>query len=252
MTLDQLVDKYYSELNLNDLYIWRYILTHKKACQEMSISELAKHCNVSKTSILRFTKKISLNGFSELKFYLKMQEEDNQAIDQEFIGNVCDDYVKAIQYANRQNYEEACQLIHTANNVFAYGSGEIQQLATRNLKRLFFKMNKSIYLVYGENEMDFMVQHLTENDVVIIYSLSGQANQAVEFVKACKKRNAKIISLTILSDNPIARYSDVALYFLDSYKNASVHGRNYSPISMFFITSEILFLQYSIYLETHE
>ena len=71
MKLDDLVNKYYSDLNLNDLYIWRYILGHKKTCENMSISELAEHCNVSKTSILRFTQKISLNGFSELKFYLK-------------------------------------------------------------------------------------------------------------------------------------------------------------------------------------
>lgn len=69
MKLAELVDKYYSDLNLNDLHIWRYILGHKKACENMSISELAEHCNVSKTSILRFTQKISLNGFSELKFY---------------------------------------------------------------------------------------------------------------------------------------------------------------------------------------
>ena len=31
MKLDDLVNKYYSDLNLNDLYIWRYILGHKKS-----------------------------------------------------------------------------------------------------------------------------------------------------------------------------------------------------------------------------
>ena len=48
MKLDELVDKYYSDLNLNDLYIWRYILGHKKACENMSISELAEHCMFQK------------------------------------------------------------------------------------------------------------------------------------------------------------------------------------------------------------
>ena len=41
MKLDDLVNKYYSDLNLNDLYIWRYILGHKKTCENMYISELA-------------------------------------------------------------------------------------------------------------------------------------------------------------------------------------------------------------------
>lgn len=252
MKLEELVNKYYNDLNLNDLYIWRYILAHKKACQNMSISELADHCNVSKTSILRFTKKISLNGFSELKFYLKMENENNENIDQEFIANICDDYCNAIKYANQQDFENVCQLIHSADHVFAYGAGEIQQLAVRNLKRLFFKLNKSIYLVYGSNEMDFLVNNLNENDLVIVYSLSGSNEQSVQFVQACKNKNAKIVSLTLLRDNPIARLSDEALYFLSSYKNSSVHGRNYSPVSMFFIVSELLFLNYAVYLENHE
>ena len=252
MKLEELVNKHYNDLNLNDLYIWRYILTHKKACQNMSISELAKHCNVSKTSILRFTKKISLNGYSELKFYLRLESENNENIDQEFVSNICDDYCNAIKYAKQQNYENICQLIDTADHVFAYGTGETQQLATRNLKRLFFKLNKSIFLVYGSNEMDFLINHLSENDLVIVFSLSGTNTDAINFIKACKVKKAKIVSITLLSDNPISRLSDENLYFLSSYKHSSVHGRDYSPVSMFFILSELLFLNYAIYLENHE
>ena len=73
MNLDELVNKYHTDLNPNDLYIWEYLSKHRMKCSEMTIEELSKQCNVSKTSIIRFAKKLSLSGFSELKTYLKMQ-----------------------------------------------------------------------------------------------------------------------------------------------------------------------------------
>ena len=69
--LDEMVNSHYDQLNENDLYIWQYIYHHKSDCQKMSIQELARTCNVSHTSIIRFCKKIGLDGYSELKIHLK-------------------------------------------------------------------------------------------------------------------------------------------------------------------------------------
>ncbi|MDY4308061.1 hypothetical protein SNF32_15765 [Enterococcus mundtii] len=38
----------------------------------MSINELAKQCNVSRTTIMRFCQKLGFDGFSEFKYHLKM------------------------------------------------------------------------------------------------------------------------------------------------------------------------------------
>ena len=37
MRLESLIKENYEKLNENDLYIWNYILHHKKECQTMSI-----------------------------------------------------------------------------------------------------------------------------------------------------------------------------------------------------------------------
>ena len=65
MNLDELVNKYHTDLNPNDLYIWEYLSKHRMKCSEMTIEDLSKQCNVSKTSIIRFAKKLSLSGISE-------------------------------------------------------------------------------------------------------------------------------------------------------------------------------------------
>lgn len=42
MRLEELVNQNYQQLNDNDLYIWKYISSHKKECERLSIEQLAK------------------------------------------------------------------------------------------------------------------------------------------------------------------------------------------------------------------
>jgi len=80
MKLEELVNNNYDKLNENDLYIWKYICSNKRECRRMSIDELAKKCNISRTTISRFTQKLSLEGFGEFKVRLKLEFDENDNI----------------------------------------------------------------------------------------------------------------------------------------------------------------------------
>ena len=56
MKLEELVNRNYQQLNDNDLYIWNYINNHREVCTKITIEDLGKKCNVSRTTILRFSK----------------------------------------------------------------------------------------------------------------------------------------------------------------------------------------------------
>lgn len=73
MTLEELVNSKLDKLNPTDLIVWRYIYAHKKECCYISIYDIADNCNVSRTTVLRFAKKLGLDGFSDLKMMLKME-----------------------------------------------------------------------------------------------------------------------------------------------------------------------------------
>ena len=51
MKLEELVNRNYQQLNDNDLYIWNYIIHHRKECERLSIDELALRCSVSRSTI---------------------------------------------------------------------------------------------------------------------------------------------------------------------------------------------------------
>lgn len=89
MRLEELVEANYDKLNENDFYIWRYIVYHKNECKEMSIQQLAEKCNVSHTTILRFVHKLGLDGYSEMKVYLKWESKNKTYVKEKDIKTSC-------------------------------------------------------------------------------------------------------------------------------------------------------------------
>lgn len=69
MKLEELVNRNYQQLNDNDLYIWNYIIHHRKECERLSIDELALRCSVSRSTILCFSKRLGLKDTLNLKFF---------------------------------------------------------------------------------------------------------------------------------------------------------------------------------------
>ncbi|KMT59892.1 transcriptional regulator [Listeria fleischmannii 1991] len=104
MKLEELVNKNYEQLNQNDKHIWNYILMNKRLCSEMNINDLAKNCAVSRTTILRFAKKISLSGFSELKIHLKWDLEQEVSMMAESVDIICEGYTRTIQELARKDF----------------------------------------------------------------------------------------------------------------------------------------------------
>lgn len=247
MNLDELVNQHYDDLNMNDLHIWGYIANHKRECAAMTIEEVAEKCNVSRTGILRFAKKISLQGFSELKFYLRMENVEENELTDEKIDSISQSYIKGIQSFTEQNLDKVCDEIYHAKRIFAYGSGVIQQSAVRELKRLMFKLNVIVYMINGTAEIGFLLNNLREGDVVFLFSLGGESAQICKFGKQLKEKDCKIVTITRMQHNTLAELADVAVYFSSMSKPIMIENHRFEPVTMFFFVVEMLFLRYAMY-----
>lgn len=98
MKLEELVNNNYNKLNENDLYILKYILNNKKKCCDLGINEIAKKCNVSRTTILRFVQKLGFKGYSEFRVYLKWQEEENNYNESDYMEKLYSDLNENIKF----------------------------------------------------------------------------------------------------------------------------------------------------------
>ena len=255
MTIDELVNKYYDNLNDSDLYIWNYIEAHKKEVSDSTIEELTKHCNVSKTSVIRFAKKLSLTGFSELKVYLKLESSvDTITKEKEnILDELCSGYNEAVENLRSMNMDPACEIIKNANRVFIYGSGSVQLNAAREMYRYHFNSGEFFHVFDSKDDVDDIMFNLREGDVVIIISLRGESQQAVNLAKNVRMKGVKVISITQFKNNTLATLSDESIYY--SVYNLHLpgdHGRTIGTTSLLFILIEMFYIKYMVYVAKTE
>lgn len=249
MRLETLICDNYKNLNDNDKHIWSFILNNKKKCESMSIQELASSCNVSHTTISRFAQKLGLNGYSELKFYLKLDNKNKKPPVFEKIEymKVIDDINKTMNVLVERDFTDICQLLDRCNRIYAYGSGEVQNNAVKELKRSLLSVGKLVNVLEGTEELRTVENYMKEDDIIFLFSLSGENELVNEFAQKLKKKGIRVISICKSGNTTLSKISHISIEF---YTHEAARLDNNLRIfigNQFFIINEFLLLKYIEY-----
>lgn len=263
MSVDDLVNFHYNKLNESDLHIWKYIHANPAECCNITIEEFAKKCNVSRTTVLRFAKKIGLEGFSELKYALRRQLQTTHLSIQNSvdIDILFDNHFKMINELKRKDFTNCCKLIENSKRIFVVSSGNFQHLLAQELKRVFLKQKIIMHDINGASEMLYLSKCIDENDLFILISFSGESSTIIELARKLKTIDAKMISLTRLSSNSLANLATESIYVSSSVTPTdlpklgiskltfeTLRQEDYVSDTMFFATIEILYISYVNYI----
>ena len=247
MTLEELVNQNLDKLNPTDFIVWRYIYAHKKECCYISIYDIADNCNVSRTTVLRFAKKLGLDGFSDLKVMLKMevgQAREKPSIDIAEAGmNLCHQVGEEIA---KQDFTRLNKLVYKAKRIFVYASGHVQKNVSSEISRLFINCNVLVYEIKGPDEFNSILKTASNEDLFIIISLSGESEKVVDVAQKLHLLKIPLISLTKLKSNTLATYSTESIYITPVNLPATV-GFEYKSMLGFFLAVEMWFVSYSQY-----
>lgn len=249
-TLEGLIEDNYHSLNENDLYIWQYIYHHKEQCRKMSIHELAHICNVSHTSILRFTRKLGLDGYSEFKVYLKLWTAQDSEFDRHMIHNSVNELTRTLKDLEGRDLDSILCLIDKARHVFIYGTGEVQYNAALEFKREFAYRHRIMHVIEGKTEIDTVLHTANPEDVFIIISLSGDNETAVNLAKTLRKLKIPSIGIALNTTNLLQKYCTAFLGFSCSSFHTGYYNVQYTCTGHFFLLCNMLFLRYLEYKET--
>ena len=254
MQLEKLVNANKELLNPTDMLIWKYISNHRKNVAQMSVHELAKCCAVSGATVVRFAKKLGFRGFGELKAAINFEKP----LPADYKGNVIKDikefHNKTLDYLANLDYGNAVRLICNARNVFIFSSGYVQSNVANEMKRLFLVNKIFIIEIFNIGELESILESLTEDDIFILVSLSGESPVVVEFARRLKVKGVQTISITRLSANTLASLSTVNLYILPaSFATINDAGNTqFLNLMPFFLLVEFLYLNCRIYIEQQE
>lgn len=246
MKLDELVSANYDKLNKNDLTILKYINNNKEECSNLSIEALAKKCDVSRTTIMRFSQKLSLKGFGELKALLHWEINEIKEPTEDIVNVVCDNIIDVINSLRERNMDNICKLLYEARNIYVYGTGSLQRDIARRIKHIFLHMDIFVLTIEGENDFFQALRTMQKDDVVIMISSSGESESAKNLAIKAKSKGIPIVSLTKLSSNTLSYLSDYNLY-VNTSKVKTLKNLNYEIMVMFYILIEVLYLKFIEY-----
>ena len=244
MKLDERFNERRAQLGENDLYIWQYISTHRKECAALSIEALGAKCNVSRSTILRFAQKLGFSGFSELRLTLRMEAEEHPAPAAGFLDQTCGCYHKMIQEIREKNCAPLFRAIDSAENLYVFSSGMLQDAVAREIYRMFLVADKWFFRIQAGDEAETLLCNITERDFVLILSVSGESPHVLKLAKALKVRGVPTASITQRQQNSLAQLCRLRLYISTVEID---FGTDYQSAASFFILSELLFLKYMAY-----
>lgn len=248
MRLNDMVNMHYDKLNESDLHIWNYIDGHRKECASMTIEDLGKRCNVSRSTILRFSQKIGLDGFQELKYYLKNEINVNTARYKQIdTYTLFDNYSRMIRDLQNRNYMVCNQMIHEAKRIFVTSSGAIQRAVAQELSRQFLRVGIVMTLINGDSEIKLLAKYAQKDDLIIMISMTGENANLTALAKVAKSVGVKTISITRLRSNSLSMLVNEPIYvYLGDFP--IVMNLPYASPVMFFAITELLFTNYYNYL----
>jgi RpiR family glv operon transcriptional regulator len=214
MGLEALINDYFDQLNENERHITQYMLKNKEQCKQLTIKELADFTLTSKSSVLRLTQKLGFSGYSEFKYALR-QEDIISAREQTTFAKLQEtDLAHTAKLFDQHNIQPILESFDNAQSLFCYGTGWGQRDALKTFRRNLVPLQKFPILLESLTEFEMSINRsITDKDMVIIMSLSGNIKQAEKLIQLLKLKNVPILSITNLSNNKLATLATYNLYF---------------------------------------
>ena len=111
--------------------------------------------------------------------------------------------------------------------------------------RLFLETQEDFHEVKDDG-MNLLLKFITKQDLVILFSFSGEHELCIDFAQKLKTIGVPVISVTKLSNNKLSRLADENLFVNTAVvKNDAM--LKCSTTSMFFTLTEILSIKYSLF-----
>ncbi len=203
-----------------------FILNNPRKVLELPVKEVAAMIGTSTASISRFTRKLGIRNYKELKQYLiveivkqekevdKFSIEDKLSWDNSYedmrkqmlasINAVCKG---TLEINSVENLMKVVKDINNANIIYFFALGS-SVLPARDLQHKLMRLGKRCIFLEDNN---YGIQNLIqadERDMLIIVSFDGSQNRVIGTAKKAKNKNIKLLSITKFASNRLKGLSD--------------------------------------------
>lgn len=212
--------------------ILRYVVDNISDIQDMGVRAVAKETFTSPASVIRLSKKLGYNGFTDMYYSLlplvKKSEYDEDPSDSLLVRQEISNLFVNCSQETMGTFIETV-LMNKEKYIFLYATGFSKIIAEYMYKKLL-TLGKKAMLASGSDSVGIFENNLNDIAVMLVVSRSGETEQVYEKLKKASEAGIFTISITQESENRIAKLSDLNIQIHDSHK---LDDRNLLP-NLFF------------------
>lgn len=214
----------YSEMGGSERKIADWITVNFQDIISLSISELANNCGCGEATVVRFSRRLGLSGYQELKLRIAQESANTAAggvpgiTESDRCYDIFTKRIRDIAVAlentksvlDPEKLETAAKVIKDARRIVIFGLGNSASVAV-DAQHKFLRAGLDA-IAYCDNHMQAIAaSHLHKGDVAIGVSHSGASIDVVDALKTARSTGATTVCITKFGNSPINEYSDIIL-----------------------------------------
>ena len=212
LNLANRISQNYHLLSKKEKLIANYVLEKQNKIYSISIKDLSANVKTSNATITRFCHKLNYRSFAEFKSLIHQE----QAQPTDTLTSKISVYYNQLLDSSAQLLESSIvdkliQVIKKANKILICGLGS-SGLTAMEFKYQLMRMG---FIVDAETDPHMMLMNatlLTENDLFIGISNSGETKEIIDAAKLAKIKNAHVFSITTKNHTELTKFSDGVIF----------------------------------------
>ena len=212
-----------------------YILKNKEEVVNLSAQELSDKADISPAAVVRFSKTLGYKGFTALKVDLAKDRDERENDTSVIISedDSINDIIRKVKVSNTSSIDETIGLLNVdtisniieamvnAKRIYLFGIGA-SGIVAMDLQQKLLRINKnSLYQMDPHTQISSSV-HITDEDVAIGISYSGETKEVNTPLKIAKENGAKTIAITRYNKNALSKLADYTVYLPNDEKDLRV------------------------------
>lgn len=251
------IDKQLSDFTKTEKIIADYILKNPHKIIDMTVNDLADVTNVSTASIVRFSRKMTHQGFQELKIAISRYLPEDIATNPhlELIENESVETLKNKMIARATNtmrfvatnimdaqIDAICDVLKNARTIFLFGFGA-SSLTIGDLFQKLSRIGLNVRLLHETHLLVSTFATHDDRDCMIFVTNQGSHSKLQSIAQVATHYSIPIITISSTANNPVAQIADYALIYGRTDENEMRMAATTSLFAQLF-TVDILYYRF--------
>lgn len=207
------------DLNQTERQLFDYVVKHMHEVKDMSIQKFAAEMFLSTTTIFRFTQKLGFSGYADfinslmITFHNKQFEVLPSAIlregyNKEYLKNA----TETVRVMSEEKANHVADLLAKRPNIYILTDDNTHPIA-QYCEKLFIGLGLHAYAPEATYQMQNLANQVTDDDMLIALSYSGQDAAMLEFInRVFLDARPFLVSITRADNNILESLSDCNFY----------------------------------------